>query len=225
MKRPLSITIIGIALMILSAIGVWAVWCSLEDFSGDEQFYSYLAPLAPFLFYLFCAYDGLGLLKLKNSARKSTLGLIYFAYAGCGIILLTFLFNPPPFTLFGHTPTGGFARLPGVALSAFFFALLFWAHRILINPATLALFKAEIMPYRHMTAEEFIELRTLATLSTLAEADALCAHLGGDGIKTFIPDQNYVTGRESAIGGIRVQVKAQDLPRAKSLMAEWENNA
>ena len=64
---------------------------------------------------------------------------------------------------------------------------------------------------------------TLTTVSWIAEADALCTQLEDNGIKTFVPDQGAVTANPlfaNAIGGIRVQIDENDLPRAREILKD-----
>ena len=64
-------------------------------------------------------------------------------------------------------------------------------------------------------------MKTLTTVAWLHEADALCMRLNAEGIESFIPDQ--YTGQANALygtalGGLRVQVLAQDYERAKEVL-------
>ena len=65
------------------------------------------------------------------------------------------------------------------------------------------------------------EMKTLTTVTWLHEADALCMRLNAEGIDAFIPDQHTVLTNAmygNAIGGLRVQVNAQDYERAKEIL-------
>lgn len=62
---------------------------------------------------------------------------------------------------------------------------------------------------------------TLTTVNWMHEADALCAQLESNGIGACVPDANTVTVlplHGAALGGIRVQVEASDLARARELL-------
>jgi DNA-directed RNA polymerase subunit M/transcription elongation factor TFIIS len=64
---------------------------------------------------------------------------------------------------------------------------------------------------------------TLATVSSLLEADMLCMKLESTGIKTFIPDQSTTSIQpfySNAIGGIRIQIDESDLSRARELLRD-----
>ncbi len=69
---------------------------------------------------------------------------------------------------------------------------------------------------------------TLTTVNWIGEADALCALLEANGIKTFVPDQNTVTVNPiyaNAIGGIRIQVAGTDVTRARNILEERQSAA
>lgn len=69
---------------------------------------------------------------------------------------------------------------------------------------------------------------TLTTVSWIGEADALCAKLEANGIRTFVPDQFTATVLPlygNAIGGIRVMVDERDLEQARELLRDSSPSA
>src|SRR6056297_1416313 len=66
-------------------------------------------------------------------------------------------------------------------------------------------------------------LVTLTTVGWITEADALCARLEANGIKTFMPDEGAVMANPlyaNAIGGIRIQIDEHDLPHAREILKD-----
>ena len=66
-------------------------------------------------------------------------------------------------------------------------------------------------------------MKTLTTVNWIGEADALCAQLEANGIRTYVPDQGMVTANPlfaNAIGGIRIQVAEDDIPHAYKILKE-----
>jgi hypothetical protein len=64
-------------------------------------------------------------------------------------------------------------------------------------------------------------MKTITTVMSLIEADALCATLEANGIRSFVPDQGAVSANPlyaNAIGGIRVQVADADEPLAQEIL-------
>lgn len=60
-------------------------------------------------------------------------------------------------------------------------------------------------------------MKHLATFSTAAEAHLLCAHLGGNGIKATMRDENIIMADwllSNAVGGVKVDVADEDFERA-----------
>jgi hypothetical protein len=58
------------------------------------------------------------------------------------------------------------------------------------------------------------------------EADVVRSVLEGSGIEVFIPDERMGTLRPHLLlgtGGVRVQVRAPDVARARELLDEFEN--
>jgi hypothetical protein len=65
-------------------------------------------------------------------------------------------------------------------------------------------------------------MKTVANLTSLLEADMICAQLRAFGIETFLPDQGMVLMQplySEAIGGIRVQVADEDYERACAILS------
>ncbi len=61
-------------------------------------------------------------------------------------------------------------------------------------------------------------MQTVASVNWMEEADALCGLLDANGIAFFLPDRGMATTiplYANSIGGIRIQVKEQDLERAR----------
>ena len=64
---------------------------------------------------------------------------------------------------------------------------------------------------------------TIRTCSSLPEAQVIQSHLGGSGIKAFLPDEFTVQNNglcANAIGGIQVQVLEEDAERAAEVLDE-----
>ena len=66
--------------------------------------------------------------------------------------------------------------------------------------------------------DEWVLLRTC---STIFEAQFLCSVLEGSEIDCYLPDEHVATiqpGSETALGGIRIMVPANDLERAQDVL-------
>lgn len=71
-------------------------------------------------------------------------------------------------------------------------------------------------------------MKTLTTVSWIFEADLLCSQLATYGIKTNIPDQStagVIPLLGNAMGGIRIQVDAEDFDRAVSALREIQSTS
>ena len=65
-------------------------------------------------------------------------------------------------------------------------------------------------------------METLTQVQSLAEAEVIKGLLAASGIEAFIPDQltSQVLPLHTGLGAVRIQVAAEDLDRAKAILAE-----
>lgn len=68
-------------------------------------------------------------------------------------------------------------------------------------------------------------MKTVVSVNWIHQADQVRMHLEGHGLEVFLPDEGMATSNplmNTAIGGIRVQVRDEDYEQAMEIMKESE---